>query len=115
VAGTIRIVLGVLLFLAGIVFLLTILGLLFGILLIVIAVILLVSGTAARSASDVWSLHRLEMQRRPSWTLSGPPSASAYAGPRGPPAERYCPYCGAGNAKSFAFCPACGKPQPASP
>lgn len=32
--------------------------------------------------------------------------------PASPPAERYCPVCGAGNTRASAFCTKCGKPLP---
>lgn len=50
----------------------------------------------------------------------GPASTQPIPPPPVPPpptqaAERYCPSCGGGNARSSAFCESCGKPLPARP
>lgn len=43
-----------------------------------------------------------------------PPPQPTYVSAPSPtqPAERYCPACGAGNARASAFCSKCGKPLP---
>ncbi len=53
-----------------------------------------------------------------SWQRSGggagvaPPSSTPPPAPAAGAAERFCPSCGAGNARSAGFCAKCGKPLP---
>jgi zinc ribbon protein len=136
VAGVVRIVLGVLFLLGGLFFLITIIGFFIGILGIVIGVVLLASGASARGDS-----RRIEEQQRqtnfllqqqmqlaamqgnpPAYSPGYPPAYVAappppYAAPPAPAptADRYCPVCGAGNARTAGFCQKCGKPLPPPP
>lgn len=55
----------------------------------------------------------------PGYPLPSPPpppvSYPAPAAAAAPPAERYCPSCGAGNLRVSAFCHKCGRPLPPPP
>lgn len=51
---------------------------------------------------------------QPTSSLAPPPPPPAQAVPA-QVAERYCPSCGAGNARASAFCESCGKPLPPRP
>ncbi len=113
-AGTIRIVLGVLLILIGI------FGLLFfflGIIAIVLGAVLIWSGRdASMQATRNWQLQQQQQQQQAQIAyLQGlqagqrPPTPAAAPSVAG---ERYCPACGAGNSRASSFCVRCGGPLP---
>jgi len=128
-AGIGRIVLGVICLLLGVAFALTIIGVLFGVFLLFVGLILLGSGTSARShearmiaqqqQTNYLLQQQLAMQASapPTAYPMGPPAADYSSGPPpgAPPAERYCPVCGQGNARSAGFCQRCGRALPPPP
>lgn len=138
-AGVARIVIGVLLLIFGILLFFTILGIILGLILIIIGIVLIASGASARGDAErmerqqqqtnlllqqQMQMNAMQMNRQavPNQYPGGPPYATAptpYSAPApgsAPvstiPIERYCPSCGAGNARASAFCQKCGKPLP---
>jgi hypothetical protein len=125
VAGTVRIAVGVLLLLIGLLSLVLFLDagvaadliLIWGVVPILIGVALIASGLRGRSTGQLED-SVLQQQRQVllqqqidhnMLVMQGRP----FAPPEG--AERYCPVCGGGNLRSDSFCQQCGKPLPAPP
>ncbi len=122
-AGTARIVFGVLFLLLGLFFFITIVGFILGIFFLLVGVLLLASGASARSdyeriqAQQVQTNYLLQQQLQAQLQANAmqaarPPAAASAAPGTAPLPERYCPACGGGNSRSAAFCQRCGKPLP---
>ena len=113
-AGTVRIVVGFILFLIG----LPLLILFFlGLIPMLIGAALIASGFKARDTAKLQD-SILQEQRRVAMQQQFDHNILMMQGrPLAPPsgAERYCPACGGGNIRSAGFCQQCGRPLPLPP
>jgi len=126
-AGVVRLVFGILFLLAGIFLLVTVIFLLVGVLFLIIGIILIASGASAREDTqrivNQQQQTNMLLQQQIQMNAALAARQSHYVEPQyGPPgtqpaalAERYCPACGAGNARVSAFCARCGRPLPPPP
>lgn len=124
-AGVVRIAFGVLFLIAGVFFLLSIFGFILGLVLLLIGIVLLASGMSASNDAERMRAQQeqtnrlLAQQLQMSAAIAARPAPAPYA-PTAPPsapmfADRYCPACGQGNARSAGFCQRCGRPLPPPP
>jgi len=118
VAGVARIAIGVIFVIIGLVFLIVLIGLIP----LVIGIVLIASGWSARrdaermreqqQQTNILLQQQLQASRPAVLTPFPPAPVIVPFSPAPPAADRYCPSCGTGNARSAAFCQKCGKPLP---